>query len=167
MQKHSISQGVALDEREKRGLTKLQMAEILGIEGANCEQIVTDFETGFRPTKGPALQIYLALNRARWAAEALLGVPRWTVALGDDDACMIHHNAWPRFVGKAFREELHPEQWRFKKEGMPVFVMDERTGYKQLVVAWVDAVPQDFDPEDVLEEGLRYLESKILEKKNG
>lgn len=166
--KQIINQGVALDEREKRGLTKIQMAEVLGIEGPHGEQILSDFESGFRPVKGPTLRIYESLNRGRWAACELLEVPSWTVALsGLEGECTIHHNDWPRFVGRAYREELHPQQWRFKKADMPVFVMDERTGYRQLVIAWVDHVPDGIDPEDLLEEALRHLENRLMEAKNG
>ncbi len=160
--KQIINQGVALDEREKRGLSKLQMAEVLGIEGPHGEQILSDFESGFRPVKGPTLRLYQYLNRGRWESCELLDVPKWAVVMGGPaQECMLHHNEWPRFIGRAYREELHPHQWRFKKAGMPVFVMDERTGYKQLVVAWVDHVPDGFDAEDLLEEGLRYLEDGL------
>jgi hypothetical protein len=162
-QKNPINQAVALDERVSRGLSKSQMAEVIGIEGTNAEQIITDFETGFRPIKGPALRVYQLLNRARWAGATLLKLPSWTVSVrGDDGACLIHHNAWPRFVARAFDVELHPEQWQFRKAGMPAFALDPRTGYKQLVASFIDHVPSDFDPQGFLAEAGRRLESELL-----
>jgi hypothetical protein len=166
--KTAITQGVALDEREKRDLSKQDMADILGIEGPHREQILTDFEAGFRPIKGPTLRVYEALNRARWGASELLQVPRWSVVAGGPSGeCTVHHNDWPRFVGKAFREALHPQQWRFKKAGMPTYEMDERTGYRQLVIALIDHVPEGLDVEDIYVEGLKQLEQAILGNAHG
>ena len=162
-QRNPINQAVALDERVSRGLSKTQMAEVFGIEGTNAEQIITDFETGFRPIKGPALRVYQSLNRARWAGATLLKLPSWTVSVrSDDGVCLIYHNAWPRFVARAFDVELHPEQWQFRKAGMPAFALDPRTGYKQLVASFIDHVPSDFDPQDLLAEAGRRLESEVV-----
>jgi hypothetical protein len=158
-----INQGVALDERETRGLDKAQMADILGLDGLNADQVLLDIETGFRKPKGAVLRIYESLNRQRWSAESLLEVPVWTVSVGDQ---VIHHNAWPRFVGRALVPELHPQQWQFKKAGMPAFAMDERCGFRQLVVVWIDHVPDSFDAEDIVMEGLRMLEQALMESKN-
>ncbi len=159
--KNTINQGVARDEREARAMTKEQMADVLGIEGPNAEQIVTDFEAGFRQAKGPTLRIYESLNRGRYAGETLLNLPRWSVD-ADASGHVIHYNGWPRFVGRAFREELHPEQWRFKKAGMAAYALDPKTGYRQLVLAFIDHVPDGSDPEDVVAEGVRHLERVIL-----
>jgi len=146
-------------------MSKPQMAEILGIEGTNAEQIVTDFETGFRPVKGPTLRIYESLNRGRWAAETLLKMPRWSVGrLDGDGPHTIHHNEWPRFVGRTWPEDLHPEQWRFKKASMAAFSLDPATGCRQLVLAFIDHIPEGFDPEDLLTEAVRHLEDTILKR---
>ncbi len=158
-----MSQGVLLDEREKRGLTKAQMAQVLGIDGPHAEQIVTDFETGFRPVKGPTLRIYEGLNRARWSTCELLEVSRWTISV---DRARIHHNEWPRFVAQAIEEELHPQQWRFKKAGMPVFAMDTISGYRQLVYSMIDHIPDDYDAEDLFTEALRELELTLIGPRN-
>lgn len=144
------------------------MADVIGIEGPHAEQIVTDFETGFRQLHGSPLRVYELLNRGRWAAGELLKVPRWTVWVsGVADAevdCTIHHNEYPRFVGRGFVNDLHPEQWRFKKAEMPCFPMDERTGFRQLVVSFVDHVPFDYEIEDLISEGLLHLERHIMKK---
>ena len=158
-----INQGVALDERETRGLSQAQMADVLGLEGPTAEQIVLDLETGFRKPKGSTLRIYESLNRGRWAGSHLLEMPAWSVDVNGPP--VIHHNEWPRFVGRAIEPELHPQQWQFKKAGMPAFALDERTGFRQLVVAWIDHVPEDFDAEDILTEGVRRLEKVLLEAK--
>ena len=161
--KKTLNQGQILVERESLELTKAQMAEVLGLDGEHKEQMVTDFESGFRPPRGAVLRVYESLNRNRWAAKTLLQVDPWSVST---DGCIIHHNAWPRFVGRAFKEELLPNQWQFKKADMPVFLLDPRTGYRQLVIAWTDHVPAGFDPEDILAEGVRQIE-KVLREQHG
>ena len=45
---------------------------------------------------------------------------------------------------------------------MPVLILDEKTGYKQLVISFVDHVPLDYEIEDLLEEAVRVLERAIL-----
>ena len=57
---------------------------------------------------------------------------------------------------------MHAEQWRFRKSEMPILLLDEKTGFKQLVVSFVDHVPMDYDFEDVLEEAVRVLEKVLL-----
>lgn len=161
--KKPLNQGQIAQERESLGLSKSQMADILGLEGDHKEQLITDFESGFRPPRGSVLRIYESLNRSRWAAGNLLQIDTWSLSV---DGCTLHHNEWPRFVARAFKEELLPNQWQFKKADMPVFLLDDRTGYRQMVVAWLDHVPADFDAEDVLAEGVRQLEN-ALKVKNG
>ena len=160
--KKTLNQGQISQERESLGLSKSQMAEILGLEGDHKEQLITDFESGYRPPRGSVLRLYENLNRSRWAAGNLLQIDPWTVS---EDGNIIHHNAWPRFVGRAFKEGLLPNQWQFKKADMPVFVLDARTGFSQLVIAWTDHVPIDFDAEDILSEGVRQIE-KVMREKN-
>ncbi len=165
--KPNINQGVALDERETRGLNKMQMADVLGIEGAHAEQILSDFETGFRQIKGPTLRLYQGLNRARWSVGKLLGLPKWSVDRDDPGGPTIHHNDWPRFVGKAFAAEIHPEQWQFTKAGMPSFALDARSGFRQLVVAFVDHVPPDFDPASLVADAAQHLENLLIGDSHG
>jgi len=157
-----IDQNVALDERQTRGLEKAEMADVLGLEGVDASKTLLDFEKGLRKPMGPVLRIYEGLNRQRWSAEFLLKVPAWTVSAGDQ---VVHHNAWPRFVGRALVQELHPHQRHFKKAGMPVFAMDEQCGFRQLVVVWIDHVPDSFDAKDVVMEGLRKLEQALIDLK--
>ena len=158
---------MALDERETRGLSKAQMVDVLGIEGAHAEQILSDFETGFRQIKGPTLRLYQGLNRARWSAGKLLGLPKWTVDRNAPGGPTIHHNDWPRFVAKAFAAEMHPEQWQFTKAAMPTVALDARTGFRQLVVAFVDHTPFDFDPGVLLADAAHHLETLLIGDSHG
>jgi hypothetical protein len=159
MSKTHLNQAVLRDEREMRGLTKSQMADVLGLDGINAEQILTDFESGFRQPRGATLRLYESLNGQRWGGEGLLGLSTWTLSLGGD---VLHHNAWPRFVGRALREKLHPNQWQFKKANMATFELDERTGFGQVVFSLIDHVPSDLDVEDLFTEGVRLLESRLI-----
>ncbi len=159
MSKTRLNQAVLRDERETRGLAKSQMCDVLGLDGVHAEQILTDFESGFRQPRGSTLRLYESLNGQRWCGEGLLGLETWTVSVGGD---VLHHNAWPRFVGRALREKLHPNQWQFKKSNMPAFELDEKTGYGQVVFSLIDHVPADLDIEDLYAEGVRLLESKCV-----
>ena len=83
----------------------------------------------------------------------------WSISAEGD---VLHHNAWPRFVGRALREKVHPNQWQFKKANMPAFELDERTGFGQVVFSLIDHVPEDMDIEDLFSEGVRLLESRRI-----
>lgn len=160
MSKIKLNQAMLRDEREARGLTKLQMVDVLGLDGAHAEQILTDFEAGFRQPKSSALRVYESLNRQRWGASHLLALPVWTMS---KDCTVIHHNEWPRFVGRALREETHPQQWQFKKAGIPTFVLNGAGGFHQLVCSLSDHVPDDLDIEELFAEAVRLVESSLKE----
>lgn len=146
------------DEREARGLTKMQMVDVIGLDGTHAEQILTDFESGFRQPKAAVLRIYEALNRQRWCASGLLGLPAWSIS---EQGRVIHHNDWPRFVGLAIPDKEHPQQWQFKKAGMPAFVLNGAGGFNQLVFSMIDHVPDDMDIEDLFAEAVRAVEAAV------
>lgn len=158
MSKTKLNQAVLRDEREARGLTKLQMVDVLGLDGTHSEQILTDFESGFRQPKAAALRIYESLNRQRWGASGLLGLPAWSVS---DGGRVVHHNDWPRFVGVAIPEAEHPHQWQFKKAGMPAFVLNGAGGFNQIVFSMIDHLPDDVDGEDLFAEAVRLVEAEL------
>lgn len=155
----------AQEEREERGLTYAQFGEILGMSAAMIDAgVIQGYEKGMPVNSGAVRRIYESLQRGRLQASTWLNIGRWSVSSPSDDdpSWVVHHNEWPRFVAKALREELHKEQWRFARSGMPVFEMSQATGCKQLVFSFIDHVPVDFDPEDVLTEAVLQLERRIL-----
>lgn len=153
-----LNQAVIRDERESRNLTKTQMAEVLGLDVPNAEQILTDFETGYRQPKGSVLRIYQGLNRQRWAGSHLLSLPSWTLS---NDGEVIHHNDWPRFVGRVVPELTHPNQWQFKKASMPSYELDGSGGFHQIVFVMVDEIPANLDIEDLFFDAVRIVESTM------
>ena len=168
MAKTKVNIGVAIRAREDLELTPAQMGEILGLNPVSAVSAVLNYEASREVGNGSALRVYESLFRCREEASRWLGVPRWTVGAGPRPN-LIHHNEWPRFVAVAFETDLHAEQWRFRKSEMPILLLDEKTGFKQLVVSFVDHVPMDYEFEDVLEEAVRVLEKAILgagDKKN-
>ncbi len=162
MSKIKLNQAVLRDEREARGLTASQMVDVLGLEGAHAEQILKDFESGFRQPKSAVLRIYETLNRQRWGASTLLGLSTWSIS---QDGQIVHHNDWPRFVGVAIPETEHPHQWQFKKANMPAFELDKRTGFGQVVFSLIDHVPADLDIEDLFAEAVRLIETSVERSK--
>lgn len=153
-----MNQALLRDERETRGLTKAQMMDVLGLDGVHAEQILTDFESGFRQPKAAVLRIYESLNRQRWGASGLLRLPVWSLS---DGGRIVHHNEWPRFVGMAIPEKEHDQQWQFKKAGMPAFVLNGSGGMHQLIFTMVDHLPDDFDAEDLFSEAVRLVEERL------
>lgn len=158
MSKTKMNQAVLRDERESRGLTKLQMVDILGLDGAHAEQILTDFEAGFREPKAAVLRIYESLNRQRWGASTLLGLPAWSLS---DGGRVVHHNDWPRFVGAAIPESEHAQQWQFKKAGMPAFLLNGVAGFNQIIFTMIDHLPAEIDAEDLFAEAVRLVENEL------
>jgi transcriptional regulator with XRE-family HTH domain len=158
-----MNQAVLRDEREARGLTKMQMIEVLGLDGAHAEQILTDFESGFRQPKAAVLRIYESLNQQRWGASGLLGIPAWSLS---DGGRLVHHNEWPRFVGMAIPEQEHAQQWQFKKAGMPAFILNGAAGMNQIIFSMIDHLPEDFDAEDLFSEAVRLVEERLKDGHN-
>lgn len=154
--KMKLNQAVIRDEREQRGLSKEQMADVLGLDGQHAVQILTDFEAGFREPKGAVVRVYESLNRQRWNASHLLEIPAWSLSA---DGQFVHHHEWPRFVGRVLLQETHPSQWQFKKAGMPAFALDESSGFRQIVFSLTDHVPDDLDIEDLYFEAIRLVEN--------
>lgn len=148
----------AREERESRGLDVAQMGDVLGLsQSAVAAGAVQGYEAGIDVRNGAIVRIYEALRRARQAKQ-WLGLPKYTVDRSDPDQLVIHHNDYPRFCAVAVRVEQHKEQWRFKKAGMPVFEMQSRAGWRQLIVSYVDHVAQGYDDEDNIEEAIRFIE---------
>ena len=150
----------AREEREERGLTYSQMAEVLGLGEHQVESgAIKGYESGMPVSNGSVVRIYQELQRARLQSQTWLKVPRFTLAR-DADSVVLHHNDWPRFVAKAVPEALHKEQWRFAKAGMPVYELRLETGLSQAIFSFIDHVPADFDAEEVLEEAVVAIEVK-------
>jgi len=148
----------AREERESRGLSYSQMAEVLGLGEHQVESgAIKGYESGIPARNGAVVRIYEGLQRARLQASTWLQVPRFTIAR-DGDAVVLHHNDWPRFVAKAVPEKLHKEQWRFAKAGMPVYELRAQTGLAQVIFSFIDHVPEDVDAEEVLEEAVVAIE---------
>ena len=149
----------AREEREERGLTYSQMAEVLGLGEHQVESgAIKGYESGMPVSNGSVVRIYQELQRARLQSQTWLKVPRFTLAR-DADSVVLHHNDWPRFVAKAVPEALHKEQWRFAKAGMPVYELRPETGLSQAIFSFIDHVPADFDAEEVLEEAVVAIEA--------
>ena len=148
----------AREEREERGLTYSQMAEVLGLGEHMVESgAIKGYETGMPVRNGSVLRIYQELQRARLQAVTWLKFPRFTIAR-DGEAVLLHHNEWPRFVAKAVPEALHKEQWRFSKASMPVYQLRPETGLAQAIFSFIDHVPTGIDAEEVLEEAVVAIE---------
>ena len=162
MSKTKLNQAVLRDEREARGLTKSQMVDLLGLDGAHAEQILTDFETGFREPKAAVLRIYESLNRQRWGVSKLLDLPTWSLS---DGGRVIHHNDWPRFVGVAIPESEHAHQWQFKKAGMPAFLLNGVGGMNQIIFTMIDHLPAEMDAEDLFAEAVRLVENELKDSR--
>jgi transcriptional regulator with XRE-family HTH domain len=158
MSKTKMNQAVLRDEREARGLTKTQMIDVLGLDGVHAEQILTDFESGFRQPKAAVLRIYESLNRQRWCASGLLGLPAWSLS---DGGRVVHHNEWPRFVGMTIPEQEHAQQWQFRKTEMPAFILNGAGGMNQIIFTMIDHLPDDFDAEDLFSEAVRLVEERL------
>lgn len=155
----------AREEREERDLNVAQMGEILGMSASMIDAgVVQGYEKGMPVNSGAVRRIYESLQRGRLQASTWLAVGRWSISepCKEDASWVIHHNEWPRFVGKAVKEELHKEQWRFSRAGMPVFELSNQTGFRQIVFSFIDHVPSDFDAEDVLTEAVLQLERRIV-----
>jgi len=154
----------AREEREERGLSTAQMGEILGVPSSMIESgVIQGYEKGMPVNSGAVRRIYEGLQRGRLQVSTWLGVGSWSISAQDEDGTwIIHHNDWPRFLGKTIKEELHKEQWRFARAGMPVFEMGAATGFRQIVFSFIDHVPSDFDAEDVLTEAVLQLERRIV-----
>lgn len=151
----------AREERESRDLSIRQMGEVLGLTGMAVEAgAVQGYEAGQEVRNGAVVRIYESLRRAR-QAQQWLGLPKYTLDASDPEMLVIHHNAFPRFVGIAVKAAQHKEQWRFAKAGMPVYELDPSSGWRQLIVSFVDHVPVDCDPEDAIEEAVRLAEGKL------
>lgn len=156
----------AREEREERGLTYSQMAEVLGLGEHQVESgAVKGYETGMPVHNGSVVRIYQELQRARLQAQTWLKVPRFTITR-DAGSLVLHHNDWPRFVCKAVPESLHKEQWRFAKASMPVYELRPETGLSQAIFSFIDHVPAGFDAEEVLEEAVVAIELFCREESN-
>lgn len=141
----------AREEREKRGLTYAQMGEVLGLTEHQVESgAVQGYEAGMPARNGAVVRIYQGLQRSRLGAQTWLQIPRWTLARAGA-AVVVHHNEFPRFIGKAVPEVQHKEQWRFAKAGMAVRALSPGAGLAQLIVSFVDHVPQGVDVDALLD----------------
>ncbi len=150
----------AREERESRGLSIGQMGDVLGLQSsATSAGAVQGFEAGQEVRNGAVVRIYEFLRRGRQAQE-WLKLPKFTADTSSPGMLIIHHNDYPRFVGVAVRDVQHKEQWRFQRAGMPVYELDPRSGWRQLIVSFVDHVAQDFDFEDSIEEAIRLIEGR-------
>ena len=149
----------AREEREERGLTYSQMAEVLGLGEHQVESgAIKGYESGMPVRNGSVARIYQELQRARLQSQTWLKIPRFTLTR-ESGSVVLHHNDWPRFVAKAVPEALHKEQWRFAKAGMPVYELRPETGLSQAIFSFVDHVPAGFDAEEVLEEAVVAIEA--------
>lgn len=157
----------AREEREERGLTYSQMAEVLGLGEHSVESgAIKGYETGMPVRNGSVVRIYQELQRARLQAVTWLKFPRYTIAW-DGEAVVLHHNEWPRFVAKAVPAALHKEQWRFAKAAMPVYQLRPETGMSQAIFSFVDHVPDGIDAEDALEDAVLAIENFCMGVSNG
>lgn len=155
----------AREERERRGLTYEQMGEVLGLADHQIQSgAVQGYEAGQPVRNGSVVRIYQGLQRSRLQAGTWLGIARFTVAR-DGDAVVIHNNEFPRFVAKAVPEQMHKEQWRFAKAGMPVLPLRAETGLSQMIVSFVDHVPAGFSTEQVLADAVRELHRYLEQEK--
>jgi transcriptional regulator with XRE-family HTH domain len=149
--------------RKAMGLSVVEMAELVGLDGDNASDRIREMERGKRMISGPLQRMLRYLAQAVDVGGAgAIGLPtqllpRWLdckdLAADKSDVDIIMHTRWPRFFGWISSDMPESLAAELNAAGIPVVPMNLGQLSRHIVVLFVDEPVGD--TQVLIDEGVR------------